>query len=29
MGTAVRVIDILDEKIMIVEPLDKYLNTGI
>jgi hypothetical protein len=28
-GTAVRVIDILDEKIMIVEPLDKYLNTGI
>ncbi|MFT6150397.1 MAG: hypothetical protein ACJAUH_003102 [Saprospiraceae bacterium] len=29
MGTAVRIIDILDEKIMIVEPLDKYLNTGI
>lgn len=28
-GTSIRVVDIIDDKIMLVEPIDKYLNTGI
>lgn len=28
-GTAVRVIDILDSSVMVVEPVDKYKNAGI
>lgn len=28
-GTSIRVVDIIDDKIMLVEPVDKYLNTGI
>lgn len=28
-GTSIRVIDIIDDKVMVVEPVDKYLNTGI
>ena len=28
-GTAVRVVDILDRDVMVVEPVDKYKNTGL
>ena len=28
-GTSIRVVDIIDDKIMVVEPVDKYLYTGI
>ncbi len=28
-GASIRVVDIVDDKIMLVEPIDKYLNTGI
>lgn len=28
-GTAVRVVDVLDRDVMVVEPVDKYKNTGL
>lgn len=28
-GTAIRVIDVLDREVMVVEPVDKYKNTGL